>query len=93
MNKKQKLCLWLGIATIVAMAIYPPWVCQDLRLPWTEGYGKVRPGPYTFIVNPPSGSKFIDLYRLGIQWITVAVITGGLIFTFKDKKPKDEQKQ
>jgi len=28
-----------------------------------------------------------------MQWTLVAVITGGLIISFKDKKPKDEQKQ
>jgi len=28
-----------------------------------------------------------------MQWTLVAVITGGLIISFKDKKSKDEQKQ
>jgi len=34
-----------------------------------------------------------DISRLLIQWAMVAVVTGGLIITFKDKKPKYEQKQ
>jgi len=35
----------------------------------------------------------IDITRLLIQWFIVALITGGLIVTFKDKKLKDEQKE
>lgn len=37
-----------------------------------------------------------DIAQLLVYWVVTAVVTGGLIYTFrdkKDKKPKDEQKQ
>ena len=94
MNKKQKIVLWIGIAVIVIMGIFPPWVIS--------GYSTGRPiaGSYSLITSPPkmgeAYAKSIDLYRLGVQWVIVGVITGGLIYTFKDqkdKKTKHEQNQ
>jgi hypothetical protein len=35
----------------------------------------------------------LDTACLFMQWTLVAVITGGLMISFKDKKSKDEQKQ
>jgi len=35
----------------------------------------------------------LDAACLFMQWTLVAVITGGLIISFKDKKSKNEQKQ
>ena len=31
-------------------------------------------------------AKFIDLYRLGSQYFIVAVVTAGLVITFRDEK-------
>jgi hypothetical protein len=33
----------------------------------------------------------VDLVRLCTYWSMTVVVTGGLIYTFKDSKPKDEQ--
>ena len=83
MNKKQKIVLWVGIITAVIMGIYPPWVYESRS-------GKTVPGPYGHIANPPPESyktaRFIDLYRLGVQWIMVAGVTGGLLVTLKGKR-------
>jgi len=84
MNRKQKICLWVGIVAIVVMGLFPPWVFL---------YGeKAYAGPYGWIGTSPSwlgsGTKcnFVDLHRLGIQYFVVAVVTSGLIITLKDKK-------
>jgi len=84
MNRKQKICLWVGIALIVVMGLFPPWVCEYYR----DGAKSfvIRPGPYSLIVSPPEYGKFVDLYRLGIQYLVVAVVTAGLIITLRDKK-------
>lgn len=72
MNRKQKICLLAGITVIVVMGLFPPWVLER------------RVGPYSFIGHPPGDARFIDLYRLGIQFLIVAVATAGLIFILKD---------
>lgn len=67
------------------------------------------PGPYSWIGDPPETSmgdyrggvrsrlyvraKFVDLYRLGIQYFCVAVVTAGLIIILRNKKVLDGQKQ
>ena len=50
-----------------------------------------------------AGSQEAEVFYVGghdVDWgnfllwaILIALVTGGLIYTFKDKKPKDEQKQ
>ena len=54
MNRKQIICLWVGISTFVLIGLY------SLMRPYS-----------------------IDTPRLCVQWAIVAVITGGLIATFK----------
>lgn len=100
MNWKQKICLWIGIAVIVLMGLFPPWVFQVKSTYVNE----LVDAGYAFITNPPHylfrgdikiGAS-IELARLAVQWAIVAVITGGLIVTLadkKDKKPKEEQKE
>lgn len=133
MNRKQKICLWIGIAAIVAMGLFPPWVLE--RRVDTNKY-ITEPGPYSWIGDAPvraaetktiyhpafhpvrdpddsnyvwllrkmggtrkakyttttirceARARFIDLYRLGIQYFIVAVVTASLIITFSDKKTK-----
>lgn len=99
MNDKQKKCLWAGIALIVAMGLFPPWVCErETKIAFGHGEWKsiTEPGPYSWIGDPPGKinsqgylyirPKFVDLYRLGIQYFVVSVVTAGLIITLRDKK-------
>jgi hypothetical protein len=84
MNKKQKIVLWIGIAVIVVMGIFPPWVHRG-------GPGVEKSAGYSFILNGPESYAFgwfarPDISRLFIQWVIVAVITAGLIITVKDKR-------
>ena len=105
MNKKQKTCLLVSMATMVVMGLFPPWVIESReanRLSNTrfEYRYTTEPGPYSWIGDPPQARKanpyskepaqgyarFIDLYRLGIQYFIVAVVTAGLIIIFRDEK-------
>ncbi len=92
MNDKQKKCLWAGIALIVVMGLFPPWVVESRevnRLGYDRGYEykyTTESGPYSWIGSPPSRAKFVDLYRLGIQYFVVAVVIAALFITLRDKK-------
>lgn len=94
MNRKQKNCLWIGIAVIVLMGLFPPVAKRARSL--VDGYGKTYGEKnrtyvaYDFIFDTRAP---VVLSNLITQWVIVSAITGGLIYTFKDKKPKDEQKQ
>jgi hypothetical protein len=89
MNQKQKICLWLGIIVFVLMGIFPPWT-----LPVNYHGAKLqRNCGYKCILTPPeisleeaSVATSIDFSRLCVQWAMVAVVTGGLLVTLKDKK-------
>ena len=85
MNRTHLIILWIGIILIVLMGLFPPWT---LILE-----GSVGTLGYAFILSRPRKICNINTSLLFAQWIMVAVVTGGLIITFKDKKPKDEQKQ
>jgi hypothetical protein len=82
MNWKQKTCLWIGVAVIVLMGLFPPWESH---------YGSLV--AYSFTMYPPCGRCFVDTSSLCLQWFTVTVVTGGLIVTLADKKPKGQRKQ
>ena len=93
MNKKQKTCLLVGIAATVVMGLFPPWVIQSRERNFLGGaHGnqryeyKTEAGPYSWINDPPATARFIDLYRLGLQYFVVAVVTIGLVITFRDEK-------
>ena len=118
LNKKQKICLWVGITIIVLMGLFPPWVVKQVfqKGNWNtitlRKYIFIFKAPYIHYkaISPPHPKapkdivesyksiragfnhvEQIDVTRLLIQWFIIALITGGLIVTFKDKKPKDEK--
>ena len=86
MNKKQKICLWIWIIVIVLMGLFPPWHTQIPQR------GTQKPFGYAFISAPPEVElgvySTLNIPLLMVQWFLVSVVTGGLIYTFKDKKPK-----
>ncbi len=87
MNKKQLKCLWLGVIIIVLMGLYPPWYFPSTR----DGFKVRLPAGYKLMLTTEKGAR-VDITRLYVQWVMVGVITGGLIYTFKDK-PKDTEKE
>lgn len=83
MNKKQIIVLWIGIAVIVIMGIFPPWIVGQTIL-------SPKDGGYRFVLSHPE-VRSLDCYslntsRLLVQWIMVVAITGGLLVTLKEKK-------
>lgn len=91
LKEKQKLCIWIGIAVIVLMGLFPPVTCRGYRL---KHRGRPRFGqvPYSY-----TGYDFIfkgnaiNFGTLITQWAIVSIITGSLIYIFKDKKPKEKK--
>ena len=88
MNKTQLLIMWVGIAIVVLMGIFPPWATIVQATHHYLGHSFILLTPR---LRPNATIIFIDLTRLLPQWIMVAVIVGGMIISFKDKKPKDNQ--
>lgn len=106
MNKKQKICLWVGAFILVIVTIYPHWVYKSKLHPGRRAtFGQndriVQQVDYTyygrkFFLDKRSskyGSYEINKARLYIEAGLTATLTLGLAYTLKDKKPKDEQKQ
>jgi hypothetical protein len=71
MNRKQIICMWLGIAAFVIYGVNAGTL-PSISLSGDYG-GAVLP---SFIVD----------------WICIIVVTGGLIYTFSDKKDKTNKK-
>ena len=56
----------------------------------------VKPAHYGYTFLFIAKASEIGFDKLFLQWAVAAVVTGGLIYAFKDKKdqkPKDEQKK
>jgi hypothetical protein len=76
-NRKQKASLWIGIAVIVLMCLFPP------SGPWSNVGRGARSG-YRMLLEGPNYA--IELPKLYIQWAIVVVITTGFILTFKGRE-------
>lgn len=88
MNKKQKIILWIGIALFVLVGLNPHYPRQVSRIVRKGAPAPVRKTKLSWGPKDPG--------RLFCYWTMIAVVTGGLLVTLKDKKdkePKDEQKQ
>jgi hypothetical protein len=80
MSTKQKIVLWVGILVFVLLGLFETAEIQQRRTRAT-------------IVGSTSKATYAPVF---IHLTVVAVVTGGLLVTLKDKKdkkPKDEQKQ
>ena len=77
MNNKQLAVLWVGLGLIVLMCLFPPWVYLQ------ENYG------YYCLFTPPawiSGLQpRLDISRLVVQCVAVALLTGAGIYTLRTK--------
>ncbi len=92
MNAKQKAFLWLGIIAFVLMGIFPPWF-YPINI---EGLKSRTNVDYKSILSPPEAigeNKYegligasIDFSRLAVQWVMVAVITGGFVVSLKNSR-------
>ena len=100
MSALQKIIMWTGILIICGMGLYPPWTdtleFDNARFEMPGEYGWIfsHPGPRPFNVNlyNPRDRNLvyqngirIDLARLGIQWICVALVALGVTLTLTKK--------
>lgn len=78
MNPKQRKHLWIGITVFVLMGLFPP--CYISR---------TGEQSYTFLFQPllADTNWAIDTHRLYVQWIMVAVVTGGLMLKSHGSEP------
>jgi len=85
MSKTQLKVLWVGIGIFVLMGLFPPRKSVMYITPIGAGFEEwKKPARYGFILT--MSTQNIALNNLFIQWAIVAVVTGGLIYTLKDKK-------
>jgi hypothetical protein len=85
-NRRQLIALWAGIAAVVLMGLFPPWVKTYTQ----PGMHPSRyPAGYRFITAPPHGGGYmgveVDLVRLLIEWGIVLAVIGALVVTLRRK--------
>lgn len=78
MSKTQLIILWIGIAIIVLMGLFPPEESYT-GLSRRGGHTQRHGGGYDFILNV----RGISFSLLFVQWAIVTLITGGLIYSLK----------
>jgi hypothetical protein len=98
-NRKQKVCLWAGVAVIAAMVVYLPWIARltdqgavhsqnRIGYAWLWARPKLSWEPYgarlTVEVTP-------DLARLAGELAVVTIITASLMVAFKTNQNRKIQ--
>jgi hypothetical protein len=75
-NKARLRCLWIGIAAVGLLGLFPPWVqtVPDARL--------TNPVGHAFIFDPPNLGLAVEINvkRLLIEWLAVVLVTGLLVW-------------
>jgi len=101
MNKKQIIILWIGIAVIVLMGLFPPWLVEGHRVEYWSIFAPpshLRPVYPHDLLDEVAGTPRYESSRLNAeivtdylfaQWLMVTAITVGLIITFQDRRPND----
>ena len=100
MNRKQKICLWVGAFILVIVTIYPHWRYKSNFGPNSQAtFGQAQQVDYTyygrrFFLDKRSsqhGSYEINKARLYIEAGLTAALTLGLAYALKDEKLKEEK--
>jgi len=108
MNKKQLITMWIGLAIVILVTLFPPTLITSLKKGdevfkelsiktlKSKGYYDfnevVRP-VFIFSTNTNVTENKTLYGKMFLCHFIVSAIIGWLIITFKDNKPKDEQKQ
>lgn len=92
LNTRQIRAFLAGLAVIVIMGFFPPWVHEyrtemGKKFPINAGYGP--------LTSPPVATSTYNLYAthvdvvtLLIQWIVAAGVTFGLLVYLADRNPE-----
>ena len=91
MNRKGRACLWLGFLLLVVATLFPPWSYSYSyrsasglpRLPTLAGS---RPPTfsgfsYGFLLYPPSANATVNVSRLFVEYVFIALVTSGLLLS------------
>ena len=96
---KQKVVIWIGLALIAQIGLYPPWIQE-----YNDGENRLGPtasvhywifsppGPPAWVWNGGSQkaqtaflwSSHLDVARLLAEWGAVILVFGGLAWTLRD---------
>jgi hypothetical protein len=76
MNRKQIICMWLGIAAFVLVGLEVTQWTSPTIFHWESSEDALGSGGRGNLMLP----GFI------IHWLCIIVVTSGLIYTFRDKK-------
>jgi hypothetical protein len=94
MNTKQKAVIGVGLAVVIAMALYPPWATwcipvddRDLRVQYRWLFGRLT---YPECAEKLPWTWGLATDRLLLQWGLVIVATVALTVAFQSRTP-DEQ--
>ena len=95
MNTRQKYALWVGIALMGMMCLFPPQIIVPslglmdvLKSQWG---GSGLPAPllphtrYSFLFAPPPGSVGIDWERFLLPLFFLLAVTAGAILTLQTR--------
>ena len=81
LNKRQRYILIAGIAIVIIMGMFPPWI--DMQAP-------EKPAEFGWFLSPPmitgENITYIDMSRLTFQWTLVSIATGVAVLAFKTRK-------
>jgi len=73
--------------TVYHPAYHPVREPDDSEYVWQmRKLGATKERYETITTRLEATAKFVDLYRLGVQYFIVAVVTAGLIITLRDRK-------
>jgi hypothetical protein len=69
MNRNQRACLRVGLLLLIGATLFPPWTFKYAR------------SSYGFLFHPPYGVATVNLTRLFVEWVLIALVTSGLFFS------------
>lgn len=83
MNRKRRACLIVGFLLLAAATLFPPWRSSMGRGRFSSSYG--------FLFDPPYSGDTVELSRLFVEWLLVALVTGGSFYLLKGQdSPRHE---
>ena len=104
MSNKQLAVLWIGIVLIVLMCLFPPWVIFREGFAYGKGRHRMSLRTslgYRCLIWPPKakvikdepwnsyGRYHLDISRLIVQCVAVALLTTVGIYTLRPKQRTD----
>jgi hypothetical protein len=88
MNHKQMWLMWIGVAIVCMLLLFPPW---KFVVPGYNGAIYEKVGPYQMVTNPPTfvgegnWSAEVDWERMFGPLIVVILLDAGGMVAFRRK--------